>query len=138
MAEGEECTFCKIIQGEEKSWKIYEDEKCMGVLDAFPLTEGHALVMTKKHIENVFKLDEDLFLHLFKVGRKLVGGMKEGLDADFVNIVTAPSMISHAAIHVIPRYDYDLMGTLPDMDNKRKLADKEMKLIQKKITEALK
>lgn len=131
------CIFCRIVKGEEKSWKIYEDDKCLAFLDAFPVTEGHTLIVTKEHYGDIFDLDEELFLHLFKIGRKIAEAMKKGLGADFVNIIIAPGVIKHAFIHIVPRYDYDLMGAVPDMENKRSLAEEEMEIIARKLKGAL-
>ncbi len=131
------CIFCKIVNGEEKAWKVFEDEKCVAFLDAFPVTEGHVLIVTKEHKDDIFDLSDDLFLHLFKVAKKIAGAMRKALGADYVNIITAPGVIKHAFLHVIPRYDYDLMGAVPDMDNKRSLSPEEMEIIARKIRGAL-
>ncbi len=131
------CIFCNIIEGKEKAWKIYEDEQVLVILDAFPVTEGHMLILPKKHVEDLLDLSDEEIAHIFKVAKKVAKAAKKALNAEFVNIITAPSMIKHAHVHVIPRYDYDLMGLVPDMDNKKKLSDEEMEIIQRKIKGAL-
>ena len=70
---------------------------------------------------------------MVRVARKIAQEMKSHLKADFVNIITAQSVIKHAFIHVVPRYDYDLMGIVPDMENKRQMGKDEMKLAHKKL-----
>ena len=81
----------------------------------------------------VFKLSDEDFLHMVKIARKIAKDMKGKLKADFVNIITAQSVIKHAFIHVVPRYDYDLMGIVPDMENKRSLNKEDMDAIQQKM-----
>ncbi len=130
---GKDCIFCKIISGSEKSWKIYEDDTTLAFLDAFPVTEGHVIVAFKKHVKDVFELSDGEFIHMVKVARKVAEAMRKELKADFVNIITAQSVIKHAFIHVVPRYDYDLMGVVPDMENKRALPKAEMDALQKKL-----
>ena len=127
------CIFCKIIKGEEEGWKVFEDDQVYAFLHAFPATEGHVIVAYKKHVEDVFNLSDDDFLHMVRVARKIAQEMKSHLKADFVNIITAQSVIKHAFIHVVPRYDYDLMGIVPDMENKRQMGKDEMKLAHKKL-----
>ena len=127
------CIFCKIMRGEEKAWKIYEDNFCTAFLDAFPVTEGHVVVATNQHVADVFELSEKDFLHLFKVARTVSLAMKQKLGAEFTNIITAPGVIQHAFVHVVPRYDYDLMGPVPDMENKRGLSEHEMEGLSKKL-----
>ena len=135
MAKG--CIFCKIVNGDEKAWKIYEDEFCLAFLDVFPVTEGHVLIITKEHVVDVFDLGEKAFMDLFKVSRKISMVMKKGLDAEFVNIITAPGVIKHAFIHIVPRYSHDLMGPVPDMENKRKMDDDNMKKLSDKLRRVL-
>jgi len=130
---GAECIFCRIVEGKEKCWKIYEDEICVAFLDAFPVTEGHTIVATKKHYPDIFETEDDVFTHIFKVTRKIAMAMKKSLGAEFVNVIIAPGVIKHAFVHVVPRYDYDLMGPIPDMENKRSLSEEEMEIIARKL-----
>ncbi len=120
------CIFCDIAEGKEKSWTVYSDEKCRVVLDAFPVNEGHMLILPKKHYEELFEIPEGEMVHLFKVARSMAKRAVERLDSDGFNITTAPAAIPHFHIHVIPRYDYDLMGPLADLDNKRELPEETM------------
>ena len=53
------CVFCKIIQGEIPSYKVYEDDKVLAILDISQATIGHTLVMPKTHHETIFDLDDE-------------------------------------------------------------------------------
>jgi histidine triad (HIT) family protein len=119
------CIFCEIIKGEKPSYKIYEDEVCMGILDVFPVTEGHVLVIPKKHYEDYKKIPEDEWKKVMEAAKKIAEAAENTLEVQGMNIATAPAAIRHFHIHVIPRYDYDLMGPLADLDNKRE-RDKEL------------
>jgi histidine triad (HIT) family protein len=46
--------FCKIIDGEIPSVKVYEDDDVLAILDISQTTKGHTLVMPKKHYDNFF------------------------------------------------------------------------------------
>ncbi len=127
------CIFCKIIKGEEKGWILYRDNKVTAFLDAYPVTEGHVIVAFNKHIDNLLKLTDEDFLHMMKISRMISKKMKEKLDSHFVNLITAESVINHAFVHVIPRTDYDLMGIVPDMENKRSMSKEIMNSLQKKL-----
>ena len=50
MTEENKCIFCGIVDGSMQSAKIYEDELVVCVLDIFPASKGHVLVIPKKHI----------------------------------------------------------------------------------------
>ncbi|PVH61567.1 hypothetical protein PAHAL_3G063500 [Panicum hallii] len=46
---GEYCVFCNIIAGAAPAFKLYEDDECVCILDAKPLTPGHSLIIPKSH-----------------------------------------------------------------------------------------
>lgn len=53
------CIFCKIINGEIPSNKVYEDEKVLAFYDIHPVTPIHVLVIPKKHIESIVKIENE-------------------------------------------------------------------------------
>ena len=61
-----DCIFCKIISGEIPSYKIYEDDNVLAFLDITQGTKGHTLIIPKKHIKNVYDLDEETIFNVFK------------------------------------------------------------------------
>ncbi len=131
------CIFCNIVQGKEKSWVLYEDPDFLVILDAFPVTEGHTLVLPKKHHKNILELSEDEVSKVFNLARRVAKVMMEKLEAESVNIATAPSVVPHFHLHIIPRYIYDMMGPLADLDNKRELPPEVMERIRDSIKEGL-
>ena len=52
------CIFCKIIAGEIPCKKIHEDDDMLAFLDINPMAPVHFLIIPKKHIENLFVLEE--------------------------------------------------------------------------------
>ena len=54
----EECIFCKIVNGEIPSDKVYEDDEILAFKDINPAAPIHILVIPKKHIESLLKLEE--------------------------------------------------------------------------------
>jgi len=52
------CLFCKIIDGSVPAGKLYEDDEMLAFLDINPMAPVHFLVIPKKHIENLFELEE--------------------------------------------------------------------------------
>ncbi|MCX6730843.1 MAG: HIT domain-containing protein, partial [Candidatus Roizmanbacteria bacterium] len=53
-----DCIFCKIVKGELPSYKVYEDDLCIGFLDIFPLSKGNVLLIPKKHYRWVNDIPE--------------------------------------------------------------------------------
>ena len=67
-----ECLFCKMIQGEVPCKKIYEDEKVIAILDLYPDSDCHTLIIPKKHFEDLMTIDEETLLHINEVAKKLI------------------------------------------------------------------
>ena len=53
-----ECLFCKIINGEIACKKVYEDEEIIAFYDINPQAPEHILIVPKKHIESISKMEE--------------------------------------------------------------------------------
>lgn len=69
------CIFCKIINGEIPSKKLYEDDKVIAFHDISPEAPVHFLVIPKEHIESANELNDensDIIAHIFIVINKLV------------------------------------------------------------------
>ncbi|MDN6397501.1 MAG: HIT domain-containing protein, partial [Alkalibacterium sp.] len=54
----DDCIFCKIIEGEIPSRKVYEDDDVIAILDMSQVTKGHTLVIPKKHVSDIFEYNE--------------------------------------------------------------------------------
>ena len=107
----EDCIFCKIVNNEIKSHTIYEDELVKVFLDANPETNGHMLIIPKKHYQNILDLDEKIIPHAVKIIKeKLYPLIKEKLHCDGMTIAQNNEYgqeIKHFHIHVVPRYEND-------------------------------
>lgn len=106
------CVFCKIVNGEIPSFKIYESENTMAFLDISQNTVGHTLVIPKRHIENIFDLDEETSKELFVSVTKTAKILKEKLGIENANLLNnngalAGQVVNHYHIHIIPRYGND-------------------------------
>ncbi len=67
-----DCIFCKIVNGEIPSSKVYEDDTVLAFNDINPYAPVHILVIPKKHIGSAVELtkeDNDLIAHIFEVIR---------------------------------------------------------------------
>ncbi|MBD3280343.1 HIT domain-containing protein [Candidatus Dojkabacteria bacterium] len=104
-----DCIFCKIVKGEIPSYKVYEDDDFMAILDAFPAYKGHSLIIPKKHYQDIFDMPEDLAGKAMQIGKKIATAMENSLDADGYNFVQnnrefSGQVVMHYHLHVIPRY----------------------------------
>lgn len=61
-----DCIFCKIIDGEIPSSKVFENEHVLAFLDISQVTKGHTLVIPKVHKENLYELTPEIAKNLLK------------------------------------------------------------------------
>lgn len=79
-----DCLFCKIINGEIPSNKVYEDETVFAFRDIAPQAPTHILIIPKEHIKSAAEIDESnsaVVAHIFEVAAKIA--KQEGLDDGF-------------------------------------------------------
>lgn len=125
-----DCIFCKIIKGEIPSYKIYEDEEFLAFLDIFPKTEGHTLVIPKKHIEWVWDYPElDKY---FEVVGKIARHLREKSGEKIVKSVIWGWEVPHAHIHLMPGKTDKFTG-LPAQAG-QKLSGAELEKIREKFS----
>ena len=108
----ENCIFCKIVQKDIPGKIIYEDDVCLAFLDLSQTTDGHTLVIPKKHYKNILEVNDETLTHLIVVTKKLANKIVKNLNANGVNILTnaneiAGQTVMHCHIHIIPRYNQD-------------------------------
>ena len=114
-----DCIFCKIIKGEIPSFTVYEDELVKVFLDINPITNGHMLVVPKKHIENRFGVDNDLRLHINEVAEKMNDLLKEKLSSEGLTLIQNNGHgqdVKHYHLHLVPRYSNDKVKYLSNED----------------------
>jgi histidine triad (HIT) family protein len=106
----EDCRFCQIARRELHASRIYEDERSMAFLDIRPISEGHSLVIPKRHYETIYDAPDEEIEHLFRVVKKVAVAVKESVNAEGITIsqhngTAAGQAVFHLHVHVIPRYE---------------------------------
>ena len=106
------CIFCKIANGEIPSTTVYEDDMFRVILDLSPATKGHALILPKQHMANIYEMDEPTAQKVFVLAYHIATAMKKALNCDGINIVqnngeAAGQTVFHFHMHIIPRYIND-------------------------------
>ena len=66
------CIFCKIINNEIPSKKIYEDDDFFAMLDIAPATKGHVLIVPKEHAETMTELSDEKLSKILVIAKKLL------------------------------------------------------------------
>lgn len=122
------CIFCQIIQGNIPSYKVYEDDDFIAILDISQTTKGHTLVIPKKHSDNVLKMDKAEFANLMALSQMLAQMIVRNLNAKGCNILintneVAGQSVMHSHVHIIPRYDENDSINIEFKQNDLDLAD---------------
>jgi histidine triad (HIT) family protein len=94
--------FTKIINGEIPCHKVYEDDDVIAFLDICPITPGHTLVVPKKQLEFVWDLDDELYVKLTLVAKKVALHIREVLGTSYVGEQIIGVDVPHAHIQLIP------------------------------------
>lgn len=105
----EDCIFCKIINGEIPSAKVYEDEEVYAFLDISQVTKGHTLVIPKTHTKNIYETPPEVAKELFARIPVIANAIKEtyqplGMNLLNNNEAAAEQSVFHLHVHLIPRY----------------------------------
>jgi len=106
------CIFCKIVRGEIPTEKIYENDNFFSVPDAYPVFEGHTLVISKKHFDTILDLPSSLGTDLLDAIKKTTLKVIEQFNAEGVNVnnnfkEAAGQIVNHFHVHIIPRKKAD-------------------------------
>lgn len=107
-----DCIFCKIAKGEIPCEKIYWNDRFFSIFDAHPWVEGHALVISKKHFEDVLRFPKGLGDAFIDCVRETANKLVEKYFLKGFNLVhnngkIAGQMISHFHMHIVPRREGD-------------------------------
>lgn len=124
-----DCIFCKIINKEMPSYKIYEDEFTYAFLDISNDGNGHILVIPKNHFENILNCSKDALCHLMETVQKISKHLVSDCGFDGVNIINASGQaaeqsVFHFHIHILPRAKEDNLKVFPSLaQNKESLEE---------------
>ncbi len=107
-----DCIFCKIINKEIPSTVLYEDSNILAIADAFPIKNGHILVIPKEHYKNIFDIPENIYLDIHKIVSKIAKSYKKYDNDVNINIIQnngkyAGQMVDHYHTHIVPRHEND-------------------------------
>ena len=106
----EDCPFCNIGEHVEVSFKA---DTAMAILDSFPISPGHALVIPKRHVADYFELTAEEQNELWQLVNRCKVILQDRFHPDGFNIginvgEMAGQSIFHVHIHLIPRYEGDV------------------------------
>lgn len=105
----DKCIFCNI----DESRVAYENSEWIGILDGYPVSNGHTLLIPKRHCETYFDLNAKELISLSLALKEIKCILDEKYSPNGYNIgancgVASGQTIMHCHIHIIPRYNGDV------------------------------
>ena len=136
------CIFCEIIKGNIKARKIYETKHSIALLDAFPLKEGHTLIVSKNHKTKIEDLTVEENNDIFTTLHFLISHIEKILESNSSLIAIhngkeAGQEIPHLHVHIIPIKKSDQSTAIHTMFTKDKISEKKLDEIWIKMVNAI-
>jgi histidine triad (HIT) family protein len=121
--------FTKIIKGEIPCYKIAEDDNFLAFLDVNPNAKGHTLCVPKQEIDELFDLDDELYLGLMQFSKKIAVALEKSVPCKRIGMAVIGLEVPHAHVHLIPLNEMSEMT----FKNKVSLTKEEFEALAKKI-----
>jgi len=132
-----DCIFCKIISGDIPTKILKETTKSISFLDAFPLAQGHVLVIPKNHHQKIQDMSHDENSDLFSLVHEMISKVDSVSGATLVavhNGIDAGQDVPHVHVHLIPRSKSDSAGPIHSLfDSSLNLSASEVDDIYNKL-----
>ena len=111
-----ECVFCRILASDwtdEETHVVWRGERCVAVLNAYPYTSGHLMVMPARHVPEIEDLDDAEHAELWRAVTAAVVALKAAYGPDGINMganlgrAGGAGVPGHFHVHVLPRWEGD-------------------------------
>ncbi len=102
-----DCLFCKIANGDIPSYTIYEDDVVKCFLDINPDSNGHCLIIPKKHFKDLDDINDETICYMFEKIKDIKKLLEKKLNTDGITLIQNNGDIQdvkHFHIHLKPYY----------------------------------
>ena len=109
------CIFCDALKAESDraAWIVYRGQYSFIILNAFPYTSGHAMLVPYEHVDELRKLTSDAAHEIIDLSRKMEKVLREVYHPEGVNLgmnigkAAGAGVAGHIHMHVLPRWTAD-------------------------------
>ncbi|HWR15825.1 MAG TPA: HIT domain-containing protein [Terriglobales bacterium] len=118
----EGCVFChrEEARDDEKAYILHRAEHCFVILNAYPYTSGHVMVVPYQHTDELQKLSPEAATEMILLTQKLEGVLRRAYNPDGINVgmnigkAAGAGIAGHIHMHVLPRWvaDSNFMTTV--------------------------
>lgn len=121
------CIFCDIKKTNPRI--ILENSHAFAISDQYPVSQGHTLIILKRHVSTLFKATSKEITAIFDLGKRVQKLLfkqykPDGYNVGFNDLEAAGQSIPHCHMHIIPRYQGDvknprggIRGVIPGKQN---------------------
>ena len=106
-----QCIFCELPKLPDKDAKIvYRGQHCLVIMNSFPYTSGHVMVVPFAHLDELQKLPEAAAQEMMALSQKMEGILRQVYSPDGVNLgmnigrAAGAGVVGHIHMHVLPRW----------------------------------
>jgi histidine triad (HIT) family protein len=117
-----DCIFCKINTGEIPSHTVYEDAEVRAFLDIYPATDGHTIVIHKRHEEKITGYGKEELGAVFSVVAKVARALEATFGTTILSVGInhgEPAGVHHMHVHLLPRFEGDGGGIIQTLPGKK-------------------
>ncbi|QPH88108.1 HIT family protein [Campylobacter concisus] len=124
-AKKDSCVFCDVINSndDEKNGVLFRAKHCFGIMNLYPYSPGHFMIIPNQHTDKIEELDEQTWFEMSKFVRLGVEILKKELYANGVNIgmnlgkAAGAGIAEHVHYHLVPRWsgDTNFITTISDV-----------------------
>lgn len=104
-----DCAFCEIVAGRAPAHIIEEDDLALALLDINPFTEGHCLVISKRHVPWWYELTDEEIGSVFRMAKRVAQGLGAAFSPEFVSMYARGRRIPHTHIFLVPTTKGDVL-----------------------------
>ncbi len=106
------CPFCQIARRKMPAVILDETKDVLAIMDLYPATPGHILVLPKQHIENICSLPNEIGTQIMMLAIALAKAITSQLQPNGLNLIQANGVfagqtVNHFHLHLVPRYQND-------------------------------
>src|SRR3984893_13309537 len=138
-----DCLFCGILQmkDDQKALIVHRAKHCFEMLNAFPYTSGHAMVVPYEHIDELTKLSQPAAEELMALTQRLEGILRELYRPDGLNLgmnlgkAAGAGVAGHIHLHVLPRWFGD--ANFMTVAGETRVHPEELKITYERLRKAL-
>ena len=108
----DDCVFCRMVAGDIPLSKIYEDEIILAFLDIGPVSDGHTLVIPKRHFDRLHNCPAEVLGQVSSRLGRIAKAVTKATGCDGYNVLcnngmVAGQIVEHLHFHIIPRHTGD-------------------------------